>query len=107
MDLGAALAQHQTQIGGLGLQMDGDGDGQTGKGLLAAEALLNAAQGGHKVPHPLDLLPAGGGQRHIFYNAHILIPPGSILVISAYCTIPDSTKKALSCTPMEKLTVHP
>jgi hypothetical protein len=51
--------------------MDGDGDGQTLKGLLTAETLLNAAQGGHEIPNPLDLLMAGGGQGHIFDDAHM------------------------------------
>ncbi len=68
--LGAPLPEDQTQVGGLGLQMDGDGDGQPLEGLLPAEALLNAAEGGHEVPHPLDLLMAGGGQGHILYDAH-------------------------------------
>ena len=68
--LGAALPQHQTQVGGLGLQVDRDGDGEALKGLFSAEALLNAAEGGHEVPHPLDLLMARGGQGHILDNTH-------------------------------------
>ena len=68
--VGAALPEDQPQIGGLGLQVDGHGDGQPREGLLPAEALLNAAEGGHEVPHPLDLLASRGGQRHILYNTH-------------------------------------
>ncbi len=45
MDVGAPLPEDQTQVGGLGLQVDGDGDGQPLKGLLPAEALLDAATG--------------------------------------------------------------
>ena len=54
VDVCAPLPQHQPQIGRLGLQVDGDGDGQPGEGLLPAEPLLNAAESGHEVPHPLD-----------------------------------------------------
>ena len=70
MHIGSALPQNQPQVGGLGLQMDRYGDSQSGKGLFLAETLLNAAEGRHKIPHPLDLLQARGGQGHIFYNTH-------------------------------------
>ena len=70
--LGAPLPEHQPQVGGLGLQVDRDGDGQALKGLLPAEALFDAAQGGHEVPDPLDLLQAGRGQRQVFHDAHII-----------------------------------
>ena len=70
IDLRTALPKDQPQVGGLGLQMDRHGDSQSGKGLFLAETLLNAAEGGHKITHPLDLLQARGGQGHIFYNTH-------------------------------------
>ena len=70
VDLGAPLPEDQAQIGGLGLQMDRDGDGQPGEGLFLAEPLLNSAEGGHEIPHPLDFLMARGGQGHVFYNTH-------------------------------------
>ena len=68
--VGPALPQYQAQVGGFGLQVDGHGDGQPGKGLLPAKALLDSGQGGHKVPHPLDLLAAGGGQTGVFDDTH-------------------------------------
>ena len=68
--LGAALGQHQTQIGGLGLQVDGHGHPQPGKGLLLLKTGLNPAECGHKIPYPLDLSAAGLGQGHISYHAH-------------------------------------
>ena len=34
------------------------------------EAAADLAEGGHKVPHPLDLSPAGLGQSHVFYITH-------------------------------------
>ena len=71
MDLGAALGEHIAQIGGFGLQMDGHRHPQTGKGLLLLEAGLNAAQGGHEVPNPVDFAASGGGKRGIFHNTHI------------------------------------
>ena len=70
VDFCAPLGQHQTQIGGLGFQVDGDGDAETGEGLFPFEPFLNGGQGGHEGAHPLDLGAAGFGQGHIFDNAH-------------------------------------
>ena len=44
--VGPALPQHQAQVGGLGLQVDGHRHPQAGEGLLLLEAGLNAAQAG-------------------------------------------------------------
>ena len=68
--LSAAPGQHQAQIGGFSLQVDGYGHPQPGKGLFPLKTGLNSAEGGHKVPHPLDFPAAGLGQGHISYHAH-------------------------------------
>ena len=72
-----ALGEHIAQVGGLGLQVDGHRHPQAGEGLLLLEAGLNAAQGGHEVPHPVDLPAAGRGQVLILYNTHAVPPCGA------------------------------
>ena len=70
VDLGSPLPEDQAQVGCLGLQMDGYGDGQSRERLFPAKSLLNAAEGGHKIPYPLNFLMARRGQRHVFHNTH-------------------------------------
>ena len=102
IDLRAALPKNQAKVGGLGLQMDGDSDGQPGEGLFTAEAVLNAAEGGHEIPHPLDLLTARRGQGHILDDAHVVSSlfylaaagSGQSEFIPSYCiTIPSKGKE--------------
>lgn len=61
----AALVDHLRQIGGLCLQMDADHHFQPGKGLLFPKLFGNAAQNGHMLFDPVDLLNPLRGQPHI------------------------------------------
>ncbi len=57
--------------------MDGHGDGQALEGLFLCHALLDGAQGRHKILDPFDFHPAIFGQGHIRDNAHTVAPfPG-------------------------------
>lgn len=56
-DVGAALMQHLGQIGGLGLQMNGDGHLQPFQRAVALQVLRNAIQHRHVAAGPFDLLP--------------------------------------------------
>ena len=56
-DVGAALMQHLGQIGGLGLQMNGDGHLQPFQRAVAPQVLRYAIQHRHVAAGPFDLLP--------------------------------------------------
>ncbi len=70
VDLGAPLPEDQPQVGGLGLQVDGDGHAHSGEGLLLHKAGLDLGQGGHMAAHPVDFAVAGGGQGGVADDAH-------------------------------------
>ena len=64
------LFQHQSKVGGLGLQMYGNGDSQPFKRLFLLKLFLDLSQGRHVGPNPLNLSHSGRRQGSIFYNTH-------------------------------------
>ena len=60
--LGPARGEHAAQAGGLGLEVDGQGDFEPAERLFLTELRLDAGEQRHIAPRPFDLVLAGGGE---------------------------------------------
>ena len=72
IDFRTAFGEHETEVRGLGFQVDGYCDAEAFERLLRFELLFNFGQGRHEGADPFDFLPARGGQGRVFNSAHVL-----------------------------------
>ncbi len=78
-DLRPALFQDKTQICGLCLQVDRNGDAQPLEGLIFFKFLFDLRERRHEGAHPFNFLYARRRKSFVAYIAHIYVSPFSFL----------------------------